>query len=196
MIHILFLCWWFTALQCESSQLHYPRQSIELCYAVQENLYPFLLAKTSSRLRTPPPTLISSEFQPRGLEQSWQETIDSEFSGRDATEVQSTSEFQFSYIDSTPHSSLLSSMLQLVQTSYELFPFSSHTYPTLFHISHTCDSSFPHLPHPVSYFSHLRLTVPTLTPPCFIFPTLMTHCSHTDSTMTCPPLLCFYYIYG
>ena len=34
-------------------------------------------------------------------------------------------------------------------------PFSSHTYPTLFHISHTCDSSFPHLPHPVSYFSHL-----------------------------------------
>ena len=74
--------------------------------------------------------------------------------------------------------------------------FSSHTYPTLFHISHTCDSSFPHLLHPVSYFSHLWLIVPTLTPPCFIFPTLMTHCSHTDSTMTRPPLLCLYYIYG
>ena len=31
----------------------------------------------------------------------------------------------------------------------------SHTYSTLFHISHTCDSSFPHLLHPVSYFPHL-----------------------------------------
>ena len=48
----------------------------------------------------------------------------------------------------------------------------SHTYSTLSHISHTCDSSFPHLPHPVSYFPHLWLIVPTPTPLWHIHPSL------------------------
>ena len=64
-------------------------------------------------------------------------------------------------------------LLQFVQTSYEHSPFSSHTYFTLLHISHICDSLLP----------HLWLILPTPTSPCFIFPTLVTHCSHTPSTI-------------
>ena len=42
---------------------------------------------------------------------------------------------------------------------------------------------FPHLLHPVSYFPHLWLIIPSLTPPCFILLTLVTHHSHTYSTL-------------
>ena len=38
-------------------------------------------------------------------------------------------------------------VLRFTQTSHKPFSFSSHTYSTLFHISHTCDSPFPHLLH-------------------------------------------------
>ena len=45
-------------------------------------------------------------------------------------------------------------------------------------------------------FPHLWLTVLTLTPPWLILPTLVTHLSHTYSTITHQPLLYFYYIYS
>ena len=93
MINILFLHWQCAPLQHESSQFNYPRQSVEPCYEMQEILYPFLLAETSSQLHAPPPIFVSSEFQSPDLEQSWQKTIDSEFSGGDATEGPSTSKF-------------------------------------------------------------------------------------------------------
>ena len=49
----------------------------------------------------------------------------------------------------------------------------------------------------VCYNSHELFSFPlTLTPLWLILPTLMTHCSHTHSTMTHQPLLYFYYIYG
>ena len=55
---------------------------------------------------------------------------------------------------------------------------------------------FPHLLHSDSYLSCSWLIAPTLAPLWLISLTLVTHRSHTYSTITHSPLLYFYYIYG
>ena len=80
-----------------------------------------------------------------------------------------------------------------IHTTHGLFSSLSHTYST----------SFPHLLHPDSYLSHLWLIVHTLAPLWLISLTLMTHRSHTYSTLShllhydsSDPYLYFYYIYS
>ena len=62
-------------------------------------------------------------------------------------------------------------------------------------LSHTYSTSFPHLLHSDSYLSHLWLIVPTLAPLWPISLTLMTHRSHTYSTMTHLTPICTFTIY-
>ena len=83
------------------------------------------------------------------------------------------------------HSEVLVDEIPIVQLllrfTWTLF-FSSYTYSTLTHISHTYDSSLPHLLHSDSYLSRLWLIAPTLTPPWLIHP----YCTLTIYTARYP----------
>ena len=71
----------------------------------------------------------------------------------------------------------------LLRFTWTLF-FSSHTDSTLTHISHTYDSSLPHLLHSDSYLSRSWLIAPTLTPPWFIY----LYCTFTIYMARYPPV--------